>query len=73
MYGIKVLVEEEIFHIYNRGVDKRAICVDDLDRVRFLFELNHCLWYTCAYSLYLKQIERLSNKGSEKSSVTSVL
>mgnify|MGYP000859478265 CR=1 FL=1 len=38
------LVSGEIYHIYNRGVDKREIFVDDKDRIRFihdLFEFNN--------------------------------
>ncbi len=37
------LVSGEIYHIYNRGVDKRDIFLDDEDRMRFihdLFEFN---------------------------------
>jgi putative transposase len=37
------LVQGEIYHIYNRGVDKRDIFMDDEDRIRFihdLFEFN---------------------------------
>ena len=37
------LVQGEIYHIYNRGVDKRDIFMDDGDRFRFihdLFEFN---------------------------------
>lgn len=37
------LVQGEIYHIYNRGVDKRDIFMDDSDRFRFihdLFEFN---------------------------------
>ena len=37
------LVSGEIYHIYNRGVDKRDIFMDDEDRIRFihdLFEFN---------------------------------
>jgi len=37
------LVQGEIYHIYNRGVDKRDIFMDDEDRFRFvhdLFEFN---------------------------------
>lgn len=29
----------EIYHIYNRGVDKRIIYLDELDRVRFVHDL----------------------------------
>jgi len=38
------LVSGEIYHIYNRGVDKRNIFIDDKDRIRFihdLFEFNN--------------------------------
>jgi len=38
------LVSGEIYHIYNRGVDKRNIVLDDKDRIRFihdLFEFNN--------------------------------
>jgi len=37
------LVQGQIYHIYNRGVDKRDIFMDDEDRLRFihdLFEFN---------------------------------
>lgn len=37
------LVSGQIYHIYNRGVDKRDIFIDDEDRIRFvhdLFEFN---------------------------------
>jgi putative transposase len=37
------LVQGEIYHIYNRGVDKRDIFMDNEDRIRFihdLFEFN---------------------------------
>lgn len=37
------LVQGEVYHIYNRGVDKRDIFMDDEDRIRFvhdLFEFN---------------------------------
>jgi putative transposase len=33
------LVSGEIYHIYNRGVDKRDIFMDDEDRIRFLHDL----------------------------------
>ena len=31
---------EEIFHVYNRGTDKRAIFIDDMDHRRFLESLR---------------------------------
>lgn len=33
------LIEGEIYHIYNRGVDKRNIFIDDEDRFRFIHDL----------------------------------
>jgi len=33
------LVNGEIYHIYNRGVDKRDIFMDDEDRIRFIHDL----------------------------------
>jgi len=33
------LVQGEIYHIYNRGVDKRDIFMDDSDRFRFIHDL----------------------------------
>lgn len=41
-----VFVNERIYHIYNRGVEKRTIFIDDADRFRFihdLFEFNDIL------------------------------
>ena len=32
----EVFVKDEYYHIYNRGVDKRLIFLDDRDRVRFI-------------------------------------
>ncbi len=37
-------VTNEIYHIYNRGVDKRTLFLDDVDYLRFihdLFEFNN--------------------------------
>lgn len=33
---MKLLVENEYYHIYNRGTDKRLIFMDDFDRARFV-------------------------------------
>ena len=32
--------DNEIYHLYNRGVEKRIICTDDKDRVRFIKSLQ---------------------------------
>jgi len=34
-----VFVENEVYHIFNRGVDKRAVFMDDGDYLRFLHQL----------------------------------
>ncbi len=36
------LIEGEYFHVYNRGVDKRQIFLDDHDYKRFLMLLYLC-------------------------------
>jgi putative transposase len=35
-----VFAEKEIYHIYNRGTDKRAVFLDDFDRYRFIRDLQ---------------------------------
>jgi len=32
--------DNEIYHLYNRGVEKRTVCVDDKDRMRFVKSLQ---------------------------------
>jgi len=39
MGNIIVIVEKEFYHIFNRGVEKRRIFVDNLDRIRFIHDL----------------------------------
>lgn len=36
MRDLELFVNRGIYHVYNRGVDKRQIFLDDADRVRFL-------------------------------------
>ncbi|MGD9643944.1 MAG: hypothetical protein AB7V08_14570 [Elusimicrobiales bacterium] len=39
-----IFAEGEVYHIYNRGTDKREVFVDDVDRARFvqdLYEMNN--------------------------------
>jgi len=36
----KALVENEYYHIYNRGVDKREVFSDDRDYARFILSMN---------------------------------
>lgn len=58
----RIFVEEEYYHIYNRGIGKRAIFKDDADYKRFLFGLLH---YQSAYPLtnvsrYIKDFDSLT-------------
>jgi hypothetical protein len=36
----KPLANDEYYHIYNRGVDKREVFSDDRDYIRFLLSMN---------------------------------
>lgn len=50
-------VESEIYHIYNRGVEKRIVFLSDRDRMRFVYNL-----FACNGQNGLKNLERFSNK-----------
>ncbi len=45
-----ILASDEIYHLYNRGVDKRNIFLDDSYYSRFFSVLNHYLKYDYPYS-----------------------
>lgn len=42
-YRYDYLTPGEVYHVYTRGVEKRDIFLDELDRKRFLSLLIHCL------------------------------
>jgi len=48
-------VNEEIYHIYNRSVEKREIFVDDQDRFRFIHDLFEFNDEAPAVNLYYKR------------------
>ncbi|MGB2762224.1 MAG: transposase [Minisyncoccales bacterium] len=51
-------IDNEIYHIYNRGVEKRNIFLDNQDRFRFihdLFEFNNKLSIPNSYYFYSKE------------------
>lgn len=50
-------VEGEIYHIYNRGVEKRIVFLSDRDRIRFVYNL-----FASNGQNGLKNLERFSNK-----------
>lgn len=41
--SLKVYVRDAFYHLYNRGVEKRQIFIDDEDYRTFLFNLKKCL------------------------------
>ncbi len=41
-YRIEVFAPGNIYHVFNRGVEKRRIFRDSLDRKRFVAVLSHC-------------------------------
>ncbi|MBL7159432.1 transposase [Candidatus Microgenomates bacterium] len=60
-----VLSINHVYHIYNRGVEKRKIFLDSADYSRFISTLKHCLDYNYPYSLLnlrLKQAESPEKK-----------
>jgi len=58
-------VNEEVYHIYNRGVDKREIFIDKNDYSRFIDEVKEFNTEKSVGSLYELSFER--KKGSEHS------
>ncbi|MCK4539917.1 hypothetical protein KAU09_02055 [Candidatus Parcubacteria bacterium] len=57
----------EYYHIYNRGVDKRDIFLDQYDYIRFLTSMREFNRSESIDSLYrLSQVKRQSKKGIEK-------
>ena len=60
-----ILSINHVYHIYNRGVEKRKIFLDSADYSRFVSILKHCLDYNYPYSLLklrLKQAESPEKK-----------
>lgn len=55
-------IEYYFYHIYNRGVDKRKIFLDDFDYVRFLESLRDFNDIEISGGIYLKNIRRRTKK-----------
>jgi putative transposase len=55
------LVENEFYHIYNRGVDKRDIFLDDSDYLRFLKSMKEFNGVDPIGSLYEKYLQEKHN------------
>jgi len=71
MGGRKIqFVENHFYHVYNRGVDKRNIFLDDFDYIRFLESLRDFNDVEIVGSLYLKSIreKRFRSKAPKKAS-----
>ena len=71
MGGRKIqFVENHFYHVYNRGVDKRNIFLDDFNYIRFLESLRDFNDVEIVGSLYLKSIreKRFRSKAPKKAS-----
>lgn len=51
----EIFVTDNVYHLYNRGVDKRLIFPDDSHFSRFISILRHYLNYDYGYSLLLQR------------------
>ena len=62
---IKTYVKNGFYHIYNRGVDKRVIFLDDQDYIYFLFLLKQYLSKELkVFNLKTKKYEVINNEKS---------
>ena len=55
------LVTGEIYHVFNRGVEKRSIVIDDHDRERWLLGLNYYRYENTPIQLSLASQETFGN------------
>ncbi|MCK5211266.1 transposase [Candidatus Parcubacteria bacterium] len=70
-----VFQNDQYYHIYNRGVDKREIFNDNNDYLRFLFsmrELNNNLLHSERTYIRNQLVRELNSETSELSSLTKV-
>ena len=56
------LATDAIYHIYNRGVDKREVFLDHSYYSRFLSLLKHYLTYDYPYCLLVRSLKRVKSK-----------
>ncbi|MFA5872011.1 MAG: transposase [Parcubacteria group bacterium] len=66
------LATNEYYHIYNRGVDKRKVFLDDLDYLRFLKSMKEFNSLEPIGSLYEKYLREKKN-GNYNGSSTSIM
>ena len=57
------LATNSIYHVYNRGVEKRDVFLDSKYYFRFLSILKHYLNYDYPYSLLARSLKRIKSKG----------
>ena len=60
------LTNDCIYHIYNRGTDKREIFLDPNYYSRFISILKHCLTYDYPYSLLVRSLKTAKSKAQKQ-------
>ncbi len=55
-----------IYHVYNRGTDKREIFLDPSYYSRFISILKHCLTYNYPYSLLMRFLKTAESKTQKQ-------
>lgn len=61
-----VLATDQIYHIYNRGVEKRDIYLNFAYYSRFISNLEHCLKYDYPYSLLKRRLENAQSPNEKQ-------
>ena len=65
MRGIS-LSADCIYHVYNRGTDKREIFLDSNYYSRFISILKHCLTYDYPYSMLVRSLKTAESKTQKQ-------
>ena len=60
------LVTNSIYHIYNRGVEKREVFLDHSYYSRFISLLKHYLTYDYPYSFLVRSLKRVKSKEKKQ-------
>lgn len=66
------MLTAEIYHIFNRGTDRRKIFLGPSYYSRFITTLDHCLKYNYPYSLLKRQLQK-AETPQERDNVLSEL
>lgn len=67
------LVNEEIYHIYNRGVDKRDIFSTTLDLDRFLISMKYFNTKKPIGSIYQHNLQKNKNRAGTSKSLVEII